>query len=343
MREQHIIEPSRKTPLLGEYEVVVARRRTGRHCRRARGRARGPDDAADRALRLHGRRRHGRGPEHVLRPARGRARPSTSRSCTASPTTSSSGSRAMDGLNKPHLTVARSDHGAGLRHLRVQDRGRRAHGRGQGQACCSTRSASAPSWPTTTSVSTPCSSRRNRAAARSAARSSSTARATAISRPGPACRTRSATAPATCCIRRRCSASTVWTPSEAGRAWELIPSLMDEAEKTGPALPAQEADRAPAAQPDRVARESHADQKPRRHGRQRHRCRPAELRRGRRPAAMLGRVRVHQERDAGLRASLHRRDRAADRHPRDAAHRRRVRADRRRTSSAAAISTMRSA
>ena len=42
------------------------------------------------------------------------------------------------------------------------------------------------------------------------------------------------------------------------------------------------------------------------------------------PSAMLGRVPVHPERDAGFRQRLHRRDRAADRHPRDASHRRRV-------------------
>ena len=45
---------------------------------------------------------------------------------------------------------------------------------------------------------------------------------------------------------------------------------------------------------------------------------------------MLGRVPVHQERDAGLRARVHRRDRAADRHSRDAPDRRRVSAHRER-------------
>ena len=61
-------------------------------------------------------------------------------------------------------------------------------------------------------------------------------------------------------------------PEQApARAWELIPTLMDEAEKRGPYVPAQEADRAAAAQPDRMARQPHADQESRRLGCQRHR------------------------------------------------------------------------
>ncbi len=64
--------------------------------------------------------------------------------------------------------------------------------------------------------------------------------------------------------------------------------------EAGPQVPAQEADRASAAQPDRVASESHADQEPERHGGQRHRRARALLRRGRRSPPMLGRVPVHQ-------------------------------------------------
>ena len=89
-------------------------------------------------------------------------------------------------------------------------------------------------------------------------------------------------------------------PDKAGRAWELIPTLMEEAEKVGPYVPAQEADRSAAAQSDRMARKPHADQESGRHGCQRHRCRTTELRRGRRTPAMLGRVPVHPQRDAGF-------------------------------------------
>ena len=60
-------------------------------------------------------------------------------------------------------------------------------------------------------------------------------------------------------------------PVKAGRAWELIPTLMDEAEKSGRRFPRKKADRPAAAQSDRVARQPHADQEPERHGRQRHR------------------------------------------------------------------------
>ena len=95
-----------------------------------------------------------------------------------------------------------------------------------------------------------------------------------------------------------------------------------------PAVSAQKADRPAAAQSDRVARQPHTDQEPERHGRQRHRRQGVELRRGRRPPPVLGRLPVHQREHAGLRAGVHRRDCAADRHPRDAPHRRRVHADR---------------
>ena len=88
-------------------------------------------------------------------------------------------------------------------------------------------------------------------------------------------------------------------------------------------VPAQEADRPAAAQPARVAGQPDpAAHRGRRRDR-RHRRRRADPRRADRAAAGAGRVHVHQGPDAGLRGLLHRRHRAADRHPRDPPHHRR--------------------
>ena len=62
---------------------------------------------------------------------------------------------------------------------------------------------------------------------------SSMARATAISRHGPARPSRRAIRRAACPIPPPCSASAASIPQKAGRAWETIPKLMEEAENKG--------------------------------------------------------------------------------------------------------------
>ena len=211
MGHTEIVEPSRKTSLFGEYEVVVlgggpagiaaalAAGRSGRSTLLIErygflggaGTAAGLSTFCGLHAVVHGKHEqvvHGIADDILDRLARdGRAEQAA-----------------------PH--DPRPDPRAGLRHLGLQDRGRRAARRSEGQRLFHAFGVGAV-LAADDRDRRACSSRRSRAASRCAARSSSTARATAISPRGPACRTRSATARATCSIRRRCSASTASIPT----------------------------------------------------------------------------------------------------------------------------------
>ncbi len=190
--QAQITEPSRSTPLFGEYEVVVlGGGPAGIAAALAAGRS-GRSTLLIERYGFLGGAGHRRGLEHVLRLARRRAR--QARAGRARRRRRHPRSPARDGrLEQAAPHDPRSDPRAGLRHLGVQDRGRRAARGGQGQRFVPRvrRRRRARVRPTR---SKRCSSRRSRAASRCAARSSSTARATATSPRGPACRTRSATA-----------------------------------------------------------------------------------------------------------------------------------------------------
>ena len=146
--------------------------------------------------------------------------------------------------------------------------------------CCSMRWRPAWSWNRRRDVKASAAWKPSRAASPCTAASSSTARATAISRPGPARPTRRATAKATCSTRRRCSASTASIRRAPARPGRSSRELMVEAEARGPLhVPAQDADRAAAEERHRMARQPHAARKS---GRQRDgRHRRAELELGR--------------------------------------------------------------
>ena len=117
----------------------------------------------------------------------------------------------MDGLNKPHLTIQNQilAQAYDISAFKIAADELLAEA---GVHVLFHAFATGAVMDSSDRASRPCSSRRNPAAARFAARCSSTAPATAISPRGPACRTRSATARATCSIRRRCSASTASIP-----------------------------------------------------------------------------------------------------------------------------------
>ena len=267
------------------------RRRAGRHRGGDRRGALGTVDDLHRALRLLRRRRHGRGLEHVLRAARrhprqaraGRPRHRRRHSRAA---------RAHGRAEQAALDDSEPDPRAGVRHLRVQDRGRRAarrseraravprirHGRRHGERrphrSGARRDEVRALRDPRPNLHRRLRRRRSRRLGRRAVRS----------------RRR----------RRQHAVSVDDVPHQRRRSRESGPRLGARAEAHGgsratrPHLPAQETDRSAAAQSDRVARQSHADQEPERHGRQRHRRARAFVRRGRRPQAVLGRVPVHQ-------------------------------------------------
>ena len=116
---------------------------------------------------------------------------------------------AMDGLNKPHLTVRNKITAQAYDISAFKIAADELMADAKRQRCCSTRSGSAPCCVRRTDRRR-CWSRPSRAVCGTRRDCSSTARATATSRHGRACPTRSATARATCCIRRRCFASTAW-------------------------------------------------------------------------------------------------------------------------------------
>ena len=161
--------------------------------------------------------------------------------------------------------------------------------------------------------------------------SSSTARATAISPPGPARRTRRATPTATCSIPTTMFRLNGVDPRAPARPGQRSRELMDEAERARRYVSAQ-GRRSCGRRSIRiewrvnVTQLANADgQRDRRHRRRRAQRRP---RSGPPPGARL--LRVPQARGARLRRQLHRRHRAADRHPRDAARARPLPAQRRR-------------
>src|SRR5579875_3235349 len=125
---------------------------------------------------------------------------------------------------------------------------------------------------------------------------------------------------------------------EGGRSVGAHPATDGGSGTTRPSLPAEKADRPTAAQSDRMARQSYADQEPRWDGGQRDRRAAAHLRRDRGAPAVPGSLRIHPRQCAGLRERLHRRDRATDRDPRDAPDHRRVSAHRRRYPSVSRLS-----
>ena len=178
-------------------------------------------------------------------------------------------------------------------------------------------------------------SRPSPAARRSAPTPSSTAAAMPTWRPSPACPSRSATAMAAGSFP-----STMFRVGhvDAPRAlaavgeFKAINDLMAKAREREPErlrLPARRRDPAAADRPARMARQRHADPQCPGQGDERRRRARAERRRGRGPAPDRRVLPLPEGRGAGLRAFGHRRDRAAGRHPRDAAHRGPLRADRR--------------
>ena len=260
-----VSEARARTPVIGEFDVVVVGGGPGRHRRGRRGRARRALHAPGRALRLP--RRRGHAPAGCPRSA------GCTPTCTASTGSVMRGvcrrrarapRRAGRRCNEPHLSVRRSASWPRPTTSRPTRSPPTSWWSRPERSRCSTRLA--------VGVVKSADERRMDAVhrrdqvgprARCAGGCSSTAPATATSPPGPGRRTRS---------RRRRGQHALPVdhvphqrrrPDEgAADAWEKHAGAHGGGRAQGPPLPAQEADRAAAAQPDRVARQPHPDPNP---------------------------------------------------------------------------------
>ncbi len=314
-------------------------RRAGQHRSGHRGGPGGSFDDLHRALRLLRRRRNRRRLEARSAGCTPSCTANTSRSCTASPTTSSRASSAWTGSTTPHLTIqsqilARAYDISAFK-IAADELLAEANVHVLFHAFAAGVVMSSDDRIDAVLVETKSGRVRS-----SRADLHRRLRRRRSARRGPECRTRIGDGAGNMLYPSTMFRINGVDPAKAGRAWDLVPKLMEEAEAARPHLSAQEADRSPAAQPHRMARQPHADQEPGRHGRQaastRASCRTAKPKAAVNAGTCFSSSRNRRRASSRPTSSRSRRKSAF---ARDSPHTRRVRCSPRATSWAAAIST----